>query len=45
MPDWVKKMARENINNVPFEEMRGLQAKKLRELLSRGAPAGLAIAL
>lgn len=45
MPDWAKKMARENVDQVPFEELRGFQAKKLRELLSRGAPAGLALAL
>jgi len=45
MPDGVKKMARENVDKVPFEEWRGFQAKKLRELLSRGAPAGLTIAL
>jgi len=43
MPDWAKKMARENVDQVPFEEMRGFQAKKLRALLNRGAPSGLAL--
>lgn len=45
MPDWVKKMARENVDKVPFDEFRGFQAKKLRELLGRGAPANLALVL
>ena len=35
IPDWVKEMSRRQVDQVPFEELRGFQAKKLRGLLGR----------
>jgi hypothetical protein len=45
MPDWVKQMALKHVDQVPFEDLRGFQAKKLRHLLSCGARPGLALAI
>lgn len=42
-PDWAKAMAVEHMHEVPFEELRGFQPNKLRDLLRRGAPDGLAL--
>jgi hypothetical protein len=44
MPDWVKDMARKHVDEVPFEEVRGFQANKLRLLLTEGPLPGLRLA-
>ncbi|MDB5583737.1 MAG: hypothetical protein JWR80_8913 [Bradyrhizobium sp.] len=43
MPDWAKAMAIKHMHEVPFENLRGFHPNKLRDLLSRGAPVGLAL--
>ena len=45
MPEWAKEMARKHVDQIPFEDLRGFQAIKLRALLGQGAPIGLALAV
>ena len=45
IPEWARRMAIEQMHVVPFEELRGFQPRKLRDLLSLGAPHGLAISI
>lgn len=45
MPAWAKELAARHVDEAPFEQTRGHQARRLRDLLEAGAPAGLPLPL